>query len=93
MLGFAAGIEYRDHDGSFLPDPIAERGETAGIPSGRTAGAFDVTEFYGELNVPLIAGATGFDLPRGEHGCTLFGLQHVRQRVATYKISGLVASG
>ena len=30
--GFAAGIEYRDHEGSFRPDPIAESGETAGIP-------------------------------------------------------------
>ena len=31
-------------------------------PSGSTAGAFDVTEFYGELNIPLISGATGADL-------------------------------
>ena len=54
-VGFAAGIEYRDHEGSFRPDPIAESGETAGIPSGATRGAFDVTEFYGELIVPLIS--------------------------------------
>jgi iron complex outermembrane receptor protein len=60
-LGFAAGVEYRDHEGSFRPDPIAERGETAGIPSGSTAGGFDVTEFYGELNVPILAGVTGAD--------------------------------
>ena len=62
MLGFAAGIEYRDHEGSFRPDPVAERGETAGIPSGATAGGFDVTEFYGELNIPLISGAAFADL-------------------------------
>ena len=62
MMGFAFGLEYRDHEGSFRPDPVAERGETAGIPSGSTAGAFDVTEFYGELNIPLISGATGADL-------------------------------
>jgi len=54
-VGFAAGIEYRDQKGSFRPDPVAERGETAGIPSGATAGGFDVTEFYGELNLPLLA--------------------------------------
>jgi iron complex outermembrane receptor protein len=60
-LGFAAGVEFRDHEGSFRPDPIAERGETAGIPSGATAGGFDVTEFYGELNVPLLAGVAGAD--------------------------------
>ena len=62
VMGFAAGAEYRDHEGSFRPDPIAERGETAGIPSGATAGGFDVTEIYGEVNVPLISGAAGADL-------------------------------
>ena len=53
-VGFAAGVEYRDHAGWFRPDPIAERGETAGIPAGRTEGGFDVMEFYGELSLPLI---------------------------------------
>ena len=53
-VGFAVGFEYREQSGSFRPDPVAERGETAGIPSGATAGEFDVSEFYGELNVPLI---------------------------------------
>ena len=62
MLGFAAGVEYRDHAGSFRPDPIAASGETAGIPSGATTGGFDVTEFYGEVNIPLISGASLADL-------------------------------
>ena len=62
MMGFAAGIEYRDHSGSFRPDPIAASGDTAGIPSGPTDGGFDVTEFYGELNIPLISGASLADL-------------------------------
>ncbi len=61
-VGFAAGVEYRDHAGSFRPDPIAERGETAGIPSGATSGAFDVTEFYGELNLPLVSGDRYWEL-------------------------------
>lgn len=56
-MAFAAGVEYREHEGSYRPDPIAERGETAGIPAGSTAGAFDVTEFYGEVSIPLISGA------------------------------------
>jgi iron complex outermembrane recepter protein len=60
-MGFAAGVEYRDHQGSFRPDPIAERGETAGIPSGATTGGFDVTEFFGELNIPLLADVAGAD--------------------------------
>jgi len=62
MMGFAAGIDYRDHAGSFRPDPVAASGETAGIPSGATVGGFDVTEFYGELNIPLISGAALADL-------------------------------
>jgi iron complex outermembrane receptor protein len=56
-LAFAAGVEYREQDGSYRPDPIAANGETAGIPAGATAGSFNVTEFYGELNIPLISGA------------------------------------
>ena len=61
-MGFAAGAEYRDHEGSFRPDPIAERGETAGIPSGSTTGSFDVTEFYAEVSIPLLSGVPGADL-------------------------------
>lgn len=61
-LAFAAGVEYREHDGSFRPDPVAARGETAGIPAGATAGSFNVTEFYAELNIPLLAGRPGADL-------------------------------
>ncbi|HLU05466.1 MAG TPA: TonB-dependent receptor [Woeseiaceae bacterium] len=57
QMGFAAGVEFRDHEGSFSPDPIAERGETAGIPSGSTRGAFDVTEYYAEVTMPLLAGS------------------------------------
>ena len=62
VMGFAAGAEYRDHQGSFRPDPIAERGETAGIPSGATAGGFDVTEIYAEVSIPLLAEVAGADL-------------------------------
>jgi iron complex outermembrane receptor protein len=61
-MGFAAGLEYRDHAGSFRPDPIAASGDTAGIPSGPTDGGFDVTEFYGELNIPLVAEAAFADI-------------------------------
>ena len=62
MVAFAAGVEYREHEGSFRPDPIAESGETAGIPAGSTAGGFDVTEFYGEISAPLV-----FDTPGAEY--------------------------
>ncbi|MFT6408159.1 MAG: iron complex outermembrane receptor protein [Arenicella sp.] len=39
-VAFAAGFEYRDQEGSFSADPIAERAETAGIPAGSTQGVF-----------------------------------------------------
>jgi iron complex outermembrane recepter protein len=61
QVAFALGGEFRDHEGSFRPDPIAESGETAGIPSGATAGGFDVTEFYAEVSLPLLSGAPGAD--------------------------------
>lgn len=55
-LAFAAGFEHRAHDGWYKPDPVAERGETAGIPAGSTRGRFKVTEFYAELNAPILEG-------------------------------------
>ncbi len=58
-VGFAAGVEYRDQEGSFQPDPIAASAETAGIPSAPTAGGFDVTEAYVELNFPLLIDRPG----------------------------------
>jgi len=54
-LGFAAGYEHREEDGSFNPDPIVVAGESAGIPSLPTSGGFDVDEFYLEVNVPILA--------------------------------------
>lgn len=59
--GFAAGFEWREHAGSFQPDPIAASGETAGIPSAPTRGRFDVLEYYGELNFPLVLEKPGVD--------------------------------
>ena len=58
-LGFAAGFEYREHEGSYQPDQLAASGNTLGIPAGATSGKFDVTEFYGELNIPVLADRAG----------------------------------
>jgi len=88
MMGFAAGVETRDHAGSFRPDPIAAIGETAGIPSGATAGGFDVTEFYGELNIPLISGAALADLLEVNVAARASDYSTSGSK-STYKVSGL----
>jgi len=57
-LGFAVGYEYREEEGFFTPDPVVAADETADVPTTPTVGSFDVSEFYGEIVVPLLA-----DLP------------------------------
>jgi len=54
-LGVAIGWEYRKEKGNFIPDNVVSAGETAGIPASPTVGEISVKEFYGEINVPLLA--------------------------------------
>jgi iron complex outermembrane receptor protein len=61
-LGFAVGFEYREEDGSFTPDPVVAAGETADVPTSPTTGGYDVTEFYGEVIVPILADRRGADV-------------------------------
>ena len=60
-LAFAAGAEQRSQSGRFDPDPVVAAGDTAGLPAQPTAGGFDVTALYGEIDVPLVA-----DVPMGD---------------------------
>lgn len=53
-VGVAFGFEYRDEEGFFVPDSVVSSGETAGVPASPTAGAYDVTEFYGEVIAPIV---------------------------------------
>lgn len=53
-LAIAAGVEYRDEEGFFIPDSVVSSGETAGIPASPTIGAFDVTSLYAEVIVPIV---------------------------------------
>lgn len=87
-MGFAAGIEYRDHRGDYRPDPIAERGETAGIPAGATNGEFDVTEYYAEVSLPLISGAALADYLEVNVAARNSDYSTSGSE-ATYKVSGL----
>ncbi|AKS41426.1 TonB-dependent receptor plug domain-containing protein [Wenzhouxiangella marina] len=61
MMGFAGGVEYRELSGFYQPDSVIVAGESNGVPSSPTSGEYDVTEFYGEVIVPLLAGRTGFE--------------------------------
>ncbi|MBA3562806.1 MAG: TonB-dependent receptor [Gammaproteobacteria bacterium] len=61
-LAFAVGIEHREQEGFFQPDPVVVAGDTNGIPASPTAGGFDVDEYYGELIVPILADRPGADL-------------------------------
>ncbi len=54
-LTFASGYEYRKQSGFYLPDSVVTAGESNGVPSGPTSGSYDVSEFYLELNAPLVA--------------------------------------
>ena len=60
-LAFAAGFERRVERGRFRPDPVVAAGDTAGLPAQPTAGEQSVREWYGELDVPLLAGRRGVE--------------------------------
>lgn len=61
-VGFAIGIEHREEDGSFTPDPVVVAGETADVPTSPTVGGYDVDEIYAEIVVPLLKDRPGADV-------------------------------
>ena len=54
-LGLAVGVEYRDLNGRFDPDPVVAAGFSSDIPAQPTRGGYDVKEAYAELNAPILA--------------------------------------
>ena len=58
-LAVAIGFEHREQRGRFDPDPVVAAGDTAGLPAEPTAGAVVATEWYGEVDVPLLAARAG----------------------------------
>ena len=54
-LDFATGYEHRRLEGSYSPDSIVVAGESNGVPSLPSSGAYTVDEAYLELAVPLLA--------------------------------------
>jgi iron complex outermembrane receptor protein len=55
-LGFAVGYEFREEQGFNKPDSVTEAGESVANQVFTTSGAYDVSEFFGELNIPILSG-------------------------------------
>ncbi len=54
-IGYAVGVEYRRVTGAFNADDPFERGTVTGFNAAQSlAGKFDVLEFFGEVNLPLL---------------------------------------
>lgn len=53
-VDFAAGIEHRRLEGWYRPDALTIAGDYNGVPSLPTAGKYDVSELFFELNFPLL---------------------------------------
>lgn len=58
-LGFAAGIEHRREAGRYVPDAFAQAALSTNLSSGPTGGAYNVTAYYAEVNVPLLSDVPG----------------------------------
>src|SRR5690606_2545196 len=58
-LTFAVGAEHRKEEGAYAPDALAQAGLTSTLAAGPTKGEYDLTEFYAELNVPVLADMAG----------------------------------
>ncbi|MEJ2445970.1 MAG: TonB-dependent receptor, partial [Exilibacterium sp.] len=52
---FSIGAEYRDESSEAIADGLSQQGLNAGNISPPTVGRFNVTEVYGEVNLPLLA--------------------------------------
>lgn len=61
-VGFAAGLEYREEKSQENTDPLAALGLTFlnAIPS--RGGKYDVSEFYAETSIPLLAEIPGIEM-------------------------------
>lgn len=55
-LAFAIGAERREEQGFNKPDSVTEAGESIANQVFTTDGAFDVTEVFAELNIPILSG-------------------------------------
>lgn len=61
-VGTALGVEYRDYSIDDNPDPLSQSGDSWGLTSATvTQGSNSVTEAFGEIELPLLAGKAGIE--------------------------------
>ncbi len=53
-LGIAAGYEYRNESGNFVPDAFSQAGLSTNLSAGPTGGRYQVDEYYIEIEVPIL---------------------------------------
>jgi outer membrane receptor protein involved in Fe transport len=90
-VGFAVGAEYRYEGSRETPDPLLANGQIrdfSQVPASK--GNFDVTEVFGELNVPLLA-----DVPFAERlsfgGAVRYSDYSTVGNTTTWKLDALYA--
>jgi outer membrane receptor protein involved in Fe transport len=54
-IGYAFGAEYRSEESKFVSDALAATGLTTGNTSPSVSGYYDVTEYFAEVLVPIVA--------------------------------------
>ena len=62
MAMFSAGAEYRDEQSESIADGLSQQGLNAGNVTPPTIGGFDVSEFYAEAVLPVLADQPGAQL-------------------------------
>jgi outer membrane receptor protein involved in Fe transport len=87
-VGLAFGAEHRSVSSADNPAPVLLDFASAGFGErNATAGEYDVTEFYGEAVVPLLAGMTGVDY-LGLELAARYSDYSTAGKVETYKAGG-----
>ena len=60
-LGLALGMEWREEKSRFNSDSLAQSGLTSGNTTPNTVGKYDVTEYFVEAVIPLLADMPGIE--------------------------------
>lgn len=54
-VAFAAGVEWREMEGQFIPDTALQSGDVVGFNAGQsTEGDYNVKEVFGEVRIPIV---------------------------------------